>query len=341
MNLFRRGRAPASICALLHLAALAPAAGQYPSPDTPLDSPLWWPLADGVTPADLQQARSPEGVRQAYREAIAAGLLPDCGPDVVPASFSSNSRPELMTMGEALMRFASRAVPETGMGRILESAGAGSEEEPGDSAPAFPGELPEELAQGLEGAGFSPDSFDDLVYLLDTAQKESAKAATEAWPAHAAIQQMIDDYIEREDLGPPEKGLRPGSTASARAIREESPERRERRLVKGFAVEEALDEGDDLFLSQELGGDRSDWQEWLPKWREDASAEAQLQLLEGLREQLSESDWMALRRYLLATVSSGRSLGLMLVGPCDIDLMSWNPWQSNTERHEEETDGRN
>ena len=88
-----RGLAVVMICSAVPFLALVPASAQYPSPDTSLESPRWWPLADGVTPHDLYLASQPEGIAEAYREAVAEGLLPDCGPDFVPAGFTVAAGP--------------------------------------------------------------------------------------------------------------------------------------------------------------------------------------------------------------------------------------------------------
>ncbi len=268
----------------------------------------------------------------AYREAVAEGLLPDCGPDFIPRGFSSNSRPERMTMGYALTNFMGSLVSGNAT-RNVEAAIASESEEPlPDSVP----ELTADIRQGLESAGVSPSAFDGLGILLDGAHREVQRAADEIWPAKVAVHAMIEDYIERENLNPPEHGLMPSSVAYRQAVEGEDPRRRQRRIDKGIALQAAMEQRDDLYLSMEVGGERSDWQNWLPQVQSNYSAHAEARLLESLREQLSESDWTGLRRYLLATASERLSVGVeILGGPCEEDLRGWNPWQSADSRPRE------
>ena len=236
-------------------------------------------------------------------------------------------------MGYALMNFMGQPVSGNAT-RSVEAAVAAESEEP---VPEPVPELTQDFRYGLESAGVSPSVFADLESLLDATHRDVQIAAREIRPARAAVHAMVEDYIRREDLNPPEHRLQPGSAAYRRAVEGEDPVRRQRRIDKGLALQAALAQRDDLYLSTEVGGERSDWQEWLPQVQSDYSADAEARLLEALRERLSESDWTGLRRYLLLNASEQLSLGVAIIGgPCESDLRGWNPWQSAARRGEEE-----
>ena len=91
----RRCLGPALLLIFLPRFAL----GQYTAPDTPPDSPLWWPVFDGITAEELHTAHQEDAVRELYATAVASGRAPECEPDYVPYNFrDSGANPELVPL---------------------------------------------------------------------------------------------------------------------------------------------------------------------------------------------------------------------------------------------------
>lgn len=110
------------VCALLPVVCSA----QPFDLDTPVDSPLWWTLTDGISPQELREAyRDLESSRRRFREAVAAGLQPPATKDkgLQHLKFYVNSQitPELVPMWLVFETVANMWLPAEGREEVERS----------------------------------------------------------------------------------------------------------------------------------------------------------------------------------------------------------------------------
>lgn len=305
------------LCAAVLAVALLPAlaAGQSTPADTPDDSPLWWPLNDGVSADDLRAAYTPEAVERHYREAVATGHAPDCGPDYVPTIFNVHRTVELIPMWSAVKNFLhASAVPS----RNERGARTGFLEEPD----------PTRHEKSLERFGLSASSLAAMLPHFRTAWQHLTDLRDEARSAAEEMDEAIERYVVKEALESPDdvQGLRPGSPAARQAIAQEDPDRRAARFGEVQPILTALESRDHLYLHLTIGGDRGQWQEWLRVTDPNAELPVIADLMTALRTHLGDSDWTAFRRFLAANFAPlEQEFSSGMNPPCDLEAIDgWN-----------------
>lgn len=273
---------------LATLLVLLPAVsnGQYTKPDTPADSPLWWPLFDGITAADLREEHQADAVKARYAAAVQRGEVPDCGPEYVPGKYvDSGVNPELVPLWYSLDQivFSHWTIPE-------------------DHRPSA-----ESLNAVLRRAGLSD-------YGITAFSDWGREAATEIGLREAALEEdlapsihAVEQFLERHPLPTDWSAFsRSAHSAASEALG------RNNEVTSALEGLEALDDleagrGDPLVLSTVMEGSYSDWYEWVALWEQDINQTVLAEALPRLRSALSDGDWLSLRRYLATTVGSGRS----------------------------------
>ena len=279
------------LCSAVLAAALLPAltAGQATPVDTPDDSPLWWPLVDGMTVAELRAAYTPEAVERHYREAVETGHAPDCGADYVPTTFNNGRTVERIPMWYAIQMF-------------LQASTTPSWNEHGElTGPLEEPDLTRHQAS-LERFGLSSSSLAAMSPHLQTAWRDISDLRDRARPAAEEMYGAIRRYMLMENLESPDymRGLRPGSIVAQRAVAEEDPDHRASRFQQVQKIQTALESRDDLYFHLTIGGDRGQWQEWLRLTHPNVELPVIADLMTAMRSDLGESDWTAFRRYLAA-----------------------------------------
>lgn len=312
-----------SLCGTVLVAALLPAlaAGQATPADTPTDSPLWWPLVDGVTAADLRAAYTPEAVEHHYREAVAAGHAPDCGPDYVPTTFNDGRTVERIPMWYAIQMF-------------LQASTTPSWNEHGElTGPLEEPDLTRHQLS-LERFGLSSSSLAAMSPHVQAAWQDITYLRDQARPAAEKMYGEIRRYMVMENIESPDyvQGMRPGSIAAQQAIAEEDPDHRAARFREAQKLQIALDSRDDLYVHLTIGGDRGQWQEWLRLTDPNIELPVIADLMAALRFDLGESDWTAFRRYLAADfATTPLDYSFSLSPPCDLETMNeWNRSRQQT-----------
>lgn len=296
------------------LVLLSPAfmMGQATPINTPDDSPLWWPLVDGMTIADFRAAYTPEAIARYYRDAVAAGHAPDCGSDYVPTAYSDDRTVERIPMWFAVKRFlqASTTMPSRIRGERV-----GPLDKP-------------DLArhhQVLESHGLSSDSLTTISTHFSALWTDIVDLHDRSWFAGERMYGAIQRYMVESGLASLEhlEKLGPGSAAARRLVAED-PDLAARRgeLEK---LRNALESRDDLYLHLTIGGDRGQWQEWLRLTDADAELPVIARMMTALRFDLGESDWTAFRRYLLsASTVPDLDFSFSMSPACDPEIM--NEW---------------
>ncbi len=251
---------------------------QHTPPDTPVESPLWWPVFDGITARELRLESQREAVARHYRTAVEAGSAPDCGPHYLPSRFHDDKRnPQLVPLWHILHR----SIVSRWMG-----------DQPASELRASADPL-------LTTAGMSPSGV-ELVHrwarqtaqtIGDREQAVDAKLAL----AMSSLSEFADRHLRSfrsERMSSSGGAVGP----SAESLREEGDELLLGRLRLLEDIE--TNEADPLALSGFLSGSYGDWSEWLEAFQVRPTEETMHSRLPTLRSDLSEADWTSLRRYL-------------------------------------------
>ncbi len=264
------------------------AVAQYTDPATPADSPLWWPILDGITSEELRLRHQRDAVATAYRLSVEAGQAPDCGPDYVPRRFAdSGMNPELAPVWFVLQdRFVRATTPNR--------------------------DVVAEHERELRRYGMSRSGLDALSRFVSRASADQKRRQNELEDASAPMGEIVLRFMA-ENPPPTEAALR--SYASAVADGELDAIDRQM-FERGKAIDDLVaGAGDPLALSALVGGTHAEWVEWIELSRADPEQDSMELHLPVLRKELSDADWTALRTYL-ATVIGNQQLGVWSLVDC-------------------------
>lgn len=257
---------------------------QYTDPATPADSPLWWPVLDRITAEELRAGHHREAVREVYRVAVAAGRAPDCGPGFVPDKFvNSATNPELVPVWHVLWR------------NFVLERGTTSRD------------LVTEREDEIRRFGLSRNGVERLSRFAAQVDEDQERRQAELEERSAPMREVVLRFMaENPPLTDAEWRSRATAiTADARAVTG-IPEHM-------LVIDDlAAGRGDPLALSSVIGGSYADWVEWLREGDTDPRQEAMQIHLPSLRNDLSDADWTALRRYLATVIGDYQSASYSL-----------------------------
>ncbi len=249
---------------------------QHTAPDTPPESPLWWPVFDGITAEELRAGSQREVVIGHYRTAVKAGSAPDCGPDYAPSRFYDDRRnPQLVPLWHILHRSVV------------------SEWLVDQSDPEF---IRSSLGRSLATAGMSPSGVEALhLWAQQTAgdiegRERAVNGKLEI--AMSSISEFFDRHSSHSALSV--------SRASFGTSAEPPVEERDEAVLGRLRLLEGIEtnDTDPVKLSEFLSGSPADWSEWVEAFQVRPIDEAMDSKLPVLRRSLTATDWTSLRRYL-------------------------------------------
>lgn len=169
--------------------------------DAPPDSPLWWPVSDRTSAADLRAAyRNAEGNQERYREAAAAGLVPVRTQDELQGlKFYLNPRltPDLETIWRPLTELAAAVVRDgADTGAIRRSlAEYGVSAEGSDQILRIVRQQGEEMERLVEEIG--PKTRELILMHWEVLDREGRTADAEDRLRQAAEQGDVSYFVER------------------------------------------------------------------------------------------------------------------------------------------------
>ncbi len=271
-----------SLVTLALLVAPGLAAGQWTSPDTPPDSPLWWPVLDGITAEELRLGHQRDAVRAHYAAAVEAGRAPDCGPDYVPDQFAdSQANPELVPLWWLL----NGTVVHPWEWHLAS----------GDAAAEPAGQPDQEVA--LRESGMSERGIATVRHFAEEAAREINRRKAEPMDQDdGPLKEVMLRYIE--GISDPAVEALAAASQAGDAL---SPAEQDRLKGLGALDDFVVGRGDAAALSELIGGSHADWLEAVELMKVKPEEEVMARLLPGLREELSAGDWRALRGWLAAS----------------------------------------